>query len=81
MSPFCGPPEVALSFFANWIDPRQGDAGALRQFTGVRHFDQMLLRAGICMLLVVSESRGVADWETCSERTAAESILAWVGRG
>ncbi len=81
MSPFWGPPELALAIFANWIGPRQGDAGVLSQFAGVRHFDQVLIRAGIRMLLVMSESGDLSDWETCSERRAAEIIIAWVERG
>jgi hypothetical protein len=80
MSPFWGPPELALAIFANFIGPRRGDSGVLGQFVGVRHFDQMLIRAGIRMLVVLSEVGDLDDWETCSERAAAETIIAWAVR-
>jgi hypothetical protein len=42
------------------------------------HFAQLLLRASIRMLLIVSELHGVEDW--CTERRAAELVLSYVDR-
>jgi hypothetical protein len=80
MSPFWGPVELAVAIFANWIGPRRGDASALRRFEGVRHFEQMLVRAGIRMLLVMSElgERAFDDWDTSPECEAAQIILRYV---
>jgi hypothetical protein len=80
MSPFWGPVELAMAIFANWIGPRQGDASVLGWFAGVAHFDQMLVRAGIRMLLVMSElgEHAFDDWDTSPEREAAQIILRHV---
>ncbi|HET8630814.1 MAG TPA: phosphotransferase [Thermomicrobiales bacterium] len=78
MSPFWRPVEFALAIFANFIGPRQGDRAVLRHFAGVAHFDQLLVRAGIRMLLVMSELGDLDDWANCSERWAAEIIVRHV---
>jgi hypothetical protein len=80
MSPFWRPVEFALAIFANFIGPRRGDGAVLRRFAGVAHFDQLLVRAGIRMLLVMSELGDLDDWETCPERRAAEIIVRHVAR-
>lgn len=79
MAPFWRPPEFALGMFANWIGPRRGDVAVLRHFTVVPQFDQMLVRAAIRMLLVMSELGDLDGWDTCSEKRAAELVLAYVG--
>lgn len=73
LTPFWAPADFGLAMFANWIGPRLGDASVLCHFEDVPHFDQLLLRAAIRMLLVVSELGGVAEWE--SERRAVEIVL------
>lgn len=73
LTPFWAPADFGLAMFANWIGPRLGDASVLRHFEDVPHFDQLLLRTAIRMLLVVSELGGVEEWE--SERRAAEIVL------
>ncbi len=78
LSPFWRPVEFALGMFANWIGPRQGDASALDYFQDIREFDQMLVRAGIRMLLIMSVLDKLEDWETCSEKRAAEIIIDYV---
>jgi Ser/Thr protein kinase RdoA (MazF antagonist) len=80
MSPFWGPVELAVAIFANWIGPRHGDASALRWFEGVGHFEQMLVRAAIRMLLVMSElgEGAFEDWDTSPEREAAQIILRYI---
>ena len=73
LAPFWRPPEFALALFANWIGPRRGDPSVLRLFTDVRHFDQLLIRAGIRMLLIMT---GQLDrFETSPEARAAQIIL------
>ena len=72
-TPFWSPPNFALAIFANFIGPRRGNTDALRHFGNIPEFGQLLLRAAIRMLLVVSELRGVENWR--SERRAAELVL------
>jgi hypothetical protein len=61
--------------FANWIGPRRGDVSVLRRFEDIAHFHQLLLRAAVRMLLIVSELRGVEGWEGAPEKAAAELVL------
>ena len=75
-TPFWAPAEFALAMFANWIGPRAGDAAVLAHFEHEPQFPQLLLRASIRMLLIVSELRGVEDWHT--ERRAAELVISYV---
>lgn len=77
-SPFWRPAEFALAMFANWIGPRMGDASILAYFKDIRAFDQLLIRAGIRMLLIVSELDGLDGWEKCSEKRAAEIIIEYI---
>jgi predicted trehalose synthase len=77
-TPFWAPVGFAVAMFANWIGPRTGDATVLADFEDDPHFPQLLLRASIRMLLVVSELRRVEDWR--AERRAAELVLSYVDR-
>ena len=77
-SPFWGPPELALAIFANFIGPRQGDSAVLALFDHVSNFDQFLLRAGLRMLLVMSEINQLDAWASSSEKVAAELIIDYV---
>ncbi len=72
-TPFWAPANFALAIFANFIGPRRGHVGVLKHFEDTPDFAQLLFRAAIRMLLVVSELRGIADWHR--ERRAAELIL------
>ncbi|MGD9029856.1 MAG: phosphotransferase [Anaerolineae bacterium] len=74
-TPFWAPAVFALAMFANWIGPRQGDVSILRCFQQIPHFTQLLLRAAVRMLLVVSELEGVQDWESTPEKRAGELVL------
>jgi len=78
LSPFWGPVEFALGMYANWVGPRQGDISILKYFQRIQAFEQMLLRASIRMLLVMHVLGGLEDWETCSEKKAAELVIAYV---
>jgi Ser/Thr protein kinase RdoA (MazF antagonist) len=73
LTPFWAPVDFALAMFANWIGPRRGDPTPLRHFGDVPHFDQLLIRAAIRMLLIVSHLGGVDEWET--EKKATEIVL------
>jgi hypothetical protein len=73
LTPFWAPVDFALAMFANWIGPRCEDPAVLRHFEGVPYFNQLLLRAAIRMLLIVSELGGVEEWEP--ERRATEIVL------
>lgn len=77
-SPFWGPPDFALAIFANFIGPRRGDASVLHHFETIPAFAQLLLRAGIRMLLVMAVINHLEDWETCSEKRAAELIVDYI---
>lgn len=74
-TPFWAPADFAVAMFANWIGPRKADMSVLPYFENVPHFDQLLLRAAVRMLWVVSELEGVQHWETAPEKRAAELVL------
>jgi hypothetical protein len=74
-TPFWDPVDFAVAMFANWIGPRSGDVSVLRCFEEIPHFYQLLLRAAMRMLLVVSELAGVEGWEDAPEQRAAELVL------
>jgi hypothetical protein len=78
LSPFWAPAEFALAIFANWIGPRRGDSAALQHFEHITDFKQLLIRAAIRMLLVMAVIDDLADWETASEKHAAELVIEYV---
>lgn len=80
LAPFWAPPEFALAIYANWIGPRRGDVAVLRAFADIPDFDQLLVRAAIRMLLVMSVTNRLDDWETCEEKRAAELVIAYAER-
>jgi hypothetical protein len=75
-APFWRPAEFALAIFANWIGPRRGDAAVLRHFAEVPNFQQLLIRAGIRMLLIMTTD--LDQFEHSSEARAARIILDYV---
>src|SRR5215469_5056996 len=78
LSPFGRPVEFALGMYANWVGPRQGDLWVLKYFQHIQAFDQMLLRASLRMLLVMHVGGDFEEWETCSEKKAAELVLGYL---
>jgi hypothetical protein len=74
-TPFWAPVDFAVAMFGNWIGPRQGNVSVLRHFEHIPHFEQLLFRAAVRMLLIVSELEGVAGWEGAPEKRAAELVL------
>jgi hypothetical protein len=77
LAPFWRPPEFALALFANWIGPRLGDQTVLRHFSAVRHFNQLLICAGIRMLLI--RMTDPAGFAASPVARAARMILDHVG--
>ena len=75
LSPFWGPPDFSLAMFANFAGPRRGNVEVLEHFRDIPHFDQLLIRAALRMLLVVSALNGLDEWET--EQRAAELVLGY----
>jgi hypothetical protein len=77
-SPFWAPPEFAAAIFANFIGPRRRLPAAVwaGYFTGIPNFYQLLVRAALRMLLVVSALDGLQNWEESEEKWSAECILA-----
>jgi hypothetical protein len=73
LAPIWRPAAFALAIFANWIGPRQGDVSVLRHFDHIPDFDQLLLRAAIRMLLIMSSFR--EDWADFPERRATETVI------
>ena len=61
--------------FANWIGPRRGDIAVLRHFAAMQDFRQFLIRAAIRMLLVMAVIDRLGDWETSTEKRAAELVV------
>jgi hypothetical protein len=78
LSPFWAPPEFALAMFANWIGPRQGDIALLSHFAALPDFRQLLIRAAIRMLLVMAVINHLDDWETSTEKRAAELVIQYM---
>lgn len=79
IAPYWRPPEFALAVFAYWIGPWRNDSGVLRHFETVPHFRQMLVRAGIRMLLIMSEFSKLSDME--SYRHATDMIISYCKKG
>ena len=79
-TPFWGPPELALAIYANFMGPRQGDETVLSHFECIPNFEQLLLRASLRMLLVMSEFDMLDEWESSAEKRAVEMVLQYLDR-
>jgi Ser/Thr protein kinase RdoA (MazF antagonist) len=77
-SPFWAPADFALAIYANFLGPRRRDLSVLSAFAAVPHFNQLLLRASIRMLLVVSFCNGLEGWQDSEEKWAAEAVVSWL---
>jgi hypothetical protein len=77
-TPFWGPPEFALATFAMFSGPRRFDMAPLRYFEDIPHFDQLLVRAAIRMLLVVAALNGLDGWAESEEKWSAEHVIEYV---
>ncbi|MCJ8313028.1 MAG: hypothetical protein HRU38_06750 [Saccharospirillaceae bacterium] len=78
LSPFWGVAEFALAIYANFIGPRAGDIKVLKHFEHIKNFDQLLIRASIRMLIVMSQINQLDQWDQSSEKKAAELIINYV---
>jgi uncharacterized protein (TIGR02569 family) len=79
IAPYWRPAEFAQAVAAYWLGPYRGNSAVLDAFSGVRGFDQMLLRAGLRMLLISNEFGQTDDLSAFA--MASEIICAWVDRG
>lgn len=61
IAPYWRPPEFALAVYAYWIAAYRNDPDLLRHFAHVKQFNQMIIRAGIRMLLIMSEFHNVHE--------------------
>jgi uncharacterized protein (TIGR02569 family) len=76
IAPYWRPPEFALAVYAYWIGPWRDDISALANFESVARFDQMLVRAALRMLLIMSEFGVVRDYERYVRAT--QIVQHWV---
>jgi uncharacterized protein (TIGR02569 family) len=83
MTPYWRPAEFAVAVFAYWLGPYRGDTSMLSAFAHVREFDQMLIRAGLRMILITHEfaklGTPIGDFERANHM-AVDSICQWVDR-
>lgn len=73
IAPYWRPPEFALAIYAYWIACYRDEKELLNYFEDVKEFDQMLIRAGIRMLLIMSEFNKIHELD--KYRKATEIIL------
>lgn len=76
IAPYWRPPEFALAIYAYWIGPWRDDPKILKYFEDIPHFSQMLIRAAIRMLLIMSEFNRVHEIE--KYRRATEIINDYI---
>jgi len=69
IAPYWRPVEFALAVYAYWIGPWRDDKEVLKYFSEVKEFNQMLVRAGIRMLLIMSEFNKINDLEKYKKAT------------
>ncbi|HEX2915983.1 MAG TPA: phosphotransferase [Chloroflexia bacterium] len=70
LAPYWRPPEFALAVTAYWVGPYRGDIAVLSQFKHLKAFDQMLIRAGLRMLLTQKDpwhANGLEDYRKANE--------------
>lgn len=72
------PLEFALAVYAYWIGPWRNDLLVLKNFISIKEFDQMLVRAAIRMLLIMSEFKWVKELD--KYLTATAIVEKWVNR-
>jgi uncharacterized protein (TIGR02569 family) len=72
IAPYWRPAEFALAIYAYWIAAYGNRPELLEHFREIDHFNQLLIRAGIRMLLIMSESGNINELE--KYRRATEII-------
>lgn len=78
IAPYWRPPEFALAIYAYWIAAWRDEKELLKYFQGFNEFNQMLVRAGIRMLLIMSEFDKVQELE--KYKKATEIILQRISK-
>ncbi len=73
ITPYWRPIEFALAIYAYWIACYRDEKEILNYFKDIKEFDQMLVRAGIRMLLIMSEFNKIHELE--KYKKATEIIL------
>ena len=76
LAPYWRPAEFALAVMAYWVGPYEGDIRILDKFKQVEEFDQMLIRAGLRMMLTQKDLRHATDLQ--AYRKANEVIKQYV---
>jgi hypothetical protein len=69
MAPYWRPAEFALAVFAYWIGPWRNRPDLLAYFSHVEQLGQLLIRAGLRMLLFMSESGRLMDMDRYTRAT------------
>ena len=77
-SPYFAPPEFAIALLAHFAGPRRFNMAALAAFEQQPNFKQLLIRAVLRMLLVVSALNGLDGWDESEEKWAAEQVIQYV---
>ena len=70
LAPYFRPAEFALAVTAYWVGPYEEDIKVLHQFRSIRSFDQMLIRAGLRMMLTQKDHRhaiGIEKYQKANE--------------
>lgn len=63
LAPYWRPVEFALAVMAFWVGPYEGNPEILEQFRHIREFDQMLIRAGLRMILTQKDPQHATGLE------------------
>jgi hypothetical protein len=69
IAPYWHPPEFSLAVYAYWISAYKDEPELLDNFKDVKEFNQMLVRAGIRMLLIMSEFNKVSELDKYNRAT------------
>jgi uncharacterized protein (TIGR02569 family) len=69
VAPYWRPASYALAVYAYWIGPWWDAMDRLEHFAHVDQFDQLLIRAGLRMLLTMSESGRLTDMKRYARAT------------
>jgi uncharacterized protein (TIGR02569 family) len=62
-TPYFRPVEFALAVTAYWVGPYTGDIKILEEFKDIKDFDQMLIRAGLRMMLTQEDPKHARQLE------------------
>lgn len=61
LAPYWRPADFSLAVYAYWIGPYRNHPERLKYFKSIPQFDQLLLRAAIRMLVIMSELKNVRE--------------------